>query len=130
MALVGVLETGVYVDDLAAAESFYVDVLGLELDSREPGRHVFLRCGGSMVLLFDPTATSRKTGEVPTHGAAGPGHLALSVDDLDAWPGRLRAAAVDIEADIEWPQGGRSIYVRDPAGNSVELTTPRIWQTP
>jgi hypothetical protein len=28
---------------------------------------------------------------------------------------------------VEWPGGGRSIYFRDPAGNSVELGTPAIW---
>lgn len=130
MAVVGVLETGVYVDDLHAAESFYVDVLGLEPESREPGRHVFLRCGAAMVLLFDPSVTAHKTGQVPTHGAVGPGHLAFSVDNLDEWPARLRDAGIDIEAEIEWPRGGRSIYVRDPAGNSVEMTTPRIWGNP
>ena len=26
--------------------------------------------------------------------------------------------------------GVRSIYVRDPAGNSVELTEPRLWDFP
>jgi catechol 2,3-dioxygenase-like lactoylglutathione lyase family enzyme len=128
--ILGVLETALYVDDLQAAEVFYVAVLGLEPESREPGRHVFLRCGDSMVLLFDPRTTSRTTGPVPAHGATGPGHIAFAVDDLDAWPGRLHDAAIEIEADIEWPGGGRSIYVRDPAGNSIELTTPEIRRNP
>jgi len=30
--------------------------------------------------------------------------------------------------DFEWPQGGRSIYFRDPAGNSLEFAEPRIWR--
>ena len=34
---------------------------------------------------------------------------------------------VPIEAEIAWPQGGHSLYVRDPASNSVELATPSIW---
>ena len=38
-----------------------------------------------------------------------------------------RAHGIAIEADFEWPNGGRSIYVRDPAGNSVELADPAIW---
>ncbi|TIX39705.1 MAG: glyoxalase/bleomycin resistance/extradiol dioxygenase family protein, partial [Mesorhizobium sp.] len=25
------------------------------------------------------------------------------------------------------PQGGRSIYIRDPSGNSIEFAEPRIW---
>ena len=32
-----------------------------------------------------------------------------------------------IEADFRWPNGARSIYVRDPAGNSIELADPAIW---
>jgi hypothetical protein len=34
---------------------------------------------------------------------------------------------VPIEREIEWDEGGTSIYVRDPAGNSVELAPPTIW---
>jgi predicted enzyme related to lactoylglutathione lyase len=34
---------------------------------------------------------------------------------------------VAIEKIVDWPGGGRSLYFRDPAGNSLELATPRIW---
>jgi hypothetical protein len=34
---------------------------------------------------------------------------------------------VAIEADFEWPKGGRSIYFRDPAGNCLEFAEPKIW---
>jgi XTP/dITP diphosphohydrolase len=43
------------------------------------------------------------------------------------WRERLLAAGIAIEADFEWPRGGRSIYVREPAGNSIEFAEPRIW---
>jgi catechol 2,3-dioxygenase-like lactoylglutathione lyase family enzyme len=106
-------------------------VLELELDSKEPGRHLFFRCGHGMLLVFDPASTSSsRPGPVPSHGAIGPGHAAFAVesdDVLATWPERLQREGVEIEADIEWPGGGRSIYFRDPAGNSLELTTPRIW---
>ena len=127
--VVDVLETALYATDLASAEDFYLRVLELELDSKEPGRHVFFRCGHGMLLIFDPTATSR-SGPVPSHGATGPGHVAFAVENEDvlaAWPDRLRRAGIDVEADVHWSDGGRSIYFRDPAGNSLELTTPRIW---
>jgi hypothetical protein len=35
-----------------------------------------------------------------------------------------------IEKEFGWPRGGRSIYFRDPAGNSVELVTPGLWGSP
>jgi catechol 2,3-dioxygenase-like lactoylglutathione lyase family enzyme len=28
------------------------------------------------------------------------------------------------------PKGGKSLYLRDPAGNSVELVTPGVWGLP
>ena len=129
-----VLETCLYASDLDAAERFYVGVLGLELHSRETDRHVFLRCANSMVLIFNPERTSTTPGfvggvAVPAHGATGPGHVAFSLADgeLAEWRERLGARGVAIEAEITWPRGGRSIYVRDPAGNSVEIVEGAIW---
>lgn len=130
MRALRILETALYASDLGAAERFYADVVDLELDSREEGRHAFFRCGDAMLLVFDPAATSAGSGPIPAHGAHGPGHVAFAVADdaeLDAWRARLIAADVEIESEVDWPGGGRSVYVRDPAGNSVELTTPRIW---
>src|SRR5262249_49823218 len=119
--ILGVLETSLYASDLDAAERFYAGVLGLEVDSKVRGRHVFFRCGPGVLLVFDPASTSSAGGPVPAHGATGPGHVALAVeeDELTAWRERLRAGGVEIEAEADWPGGGRSLYVRDPAGNSV-----------
>ena len=126
-----VLETILYVDDLDAAERFYGEVLGLELDSRKDGLFVFFKCGPGMLLLFEPGAAA--TGRtVPAHGARGAGHacFAIAEDDLESWKTRLESAGVAIEQEAEWPRGGRSFYFRDPAGNSLELATPRIWGLP
>lgn len=127
-----ILETCLYADDLEAAETFYATVLGLELDAKAPGRHVFFRCGDGMLLLFDPRATSQSTGNVPAHGAHGPGHAAFALrpTDISAWREQLQRHGVPIEAEITWPGGGQSLYFRDPAGNSLELTTPAIWGMP
>lgn len=124
-----ILEACVYADDLDAAERFYADVLGMEVFAKVEGRHVFFRCGGRMFLVFNAAET--RDGNVP-HGAAGAGHVcfAMREDELDAWRAHLRAHGVEIESDYEWPGGGRSLYFRDPAGNSVELGTPSIWRIP
>ncbi len=129
MKSLDVLETCLYVDDLDAAESFYAEVLGLRVVSQQPGRHVFFRCGSSMLLLFEPNASSREPSDVPTHGAHGPGHVAFAVasDELDDWLSRLDDRNVTVEQHVDWPNGGRSIYIRDPAGNSVELATRNLW---
>ena len=39
----------------------------------------------------------------------------------------LREKGIAIEADFVWPGGGRSIYFRDPSGNSLEFGEPKIW---
>ena len=126
-----VLETILYVDDLAAAARFYGGTLGLELDSEKEGVFAFFRVGPGMLLLFDPAAARRGRG-VPAHGALGPGHVCLAVAEaeLDGWKARLEDAGVGVEHEQAGPRGGRSFYVRDPAGNSVELATPRIWGMP
>ncbi len=129
-----IMETVLYAEDLDAGERFYTIVLGLQVTARRPGRHVFFRCGGAMFLLFDPEATMREGASagstpIPRHGARGPGHAAFSIpaDEIDAWRRHLAAHGVAVEADVAWPGGGRSIYVRDPAGNSIELVTPETW---
>jgi catechol 2,3-dioxygenase-like lactoylglutathione lyase family enzyme len=128
-----ILETILYAGDLDAAEAFYTDVLGLERTARAGDRHVFFRCGDQMLLLFNPDITltppARGALPVPPHGARGPGHVCFkaSAEEIGGWRGRLAASGVAIEADFEWPQGGRSLYFRDPAGNSVEFAEPRIW---
>jgi catechol 2,3-dioxygenase-like lactoylglutathione lyase family enzyme len=90
---------------------------------------VFFRCGAGVFLVFHPEATATPGGPTPPHGARGPGHLAFAVPEaeLPAWRERLAAHAVALETEVAWPRGGRSLYFRDPAGNSVELATPAVW---
>lgn len=129
----GALEVALYVDDLPRAQHFYGTVLGLEEIAHVPGRHVFYRLGATVLLIFDPGVT--RTGSdnpalpVPPHGATGPGHLCFAANAIEiaAWCDRLTAAGIKIEADFHWPNGARSIYFRDPAGNSLEMAEPRLW---
>ena len=124
-----ILETCLYVDDLPRADRFYSQVLGLIGESRHEGRHIFFHCGQQMLLLFNPLSSRDATNEVPAHGALGVGHVAFAVREaeLPSWVQWLEQHGVAIEKDTQWPGGGRSLYFRDPAGNSVELATPRIW---
>lgn len=128
-----VLETVLYSDDLERTETFYRDVLGLEPFQSVPGRHRFYKLEVQVLLIFNPDATDSPPPPgalpVPPHGARGHGHVcfACSKSELDAWRQRLTDLGIPIEADFEWPQGGRSIYFRDPGGNCLEFAEPRIW---
>ena len=128
------IEICLYASDLEAARRFYSEVLGLEVLSHEPGRHVFFRCGRAVFLIFNPEATSRPSAAgrgpaIPPHGATGSGHVAFSITEAQVheWRSRLAEKQVVVETEVNWPGGGSSIYFRDPAGNSVELTTPETW---
>jgi catechol 2,3-dioxygenase-like lactoylglutathione lyase family enzyme len=124
--LEGILETALYAEDLDKAEAFYAGVLGLQKITRAGNRHVFFRCGPGVLLIFNPEETMQPP--LP-HGAKGAGHACfrISRQNIDAMVDRLKAADVAIESDFNWPNGGRSIYFRDPAGNSLECAEAVIW---
>lgn len=126
-----ILETALYVRDIDRARAFYGGILGLAERVCVADRHVFFACGPGMLLLFRADATQHATGPlpVPTHGAVGEGHVCFRVlpEMFAAWIARFDAHDVAIEADVRWPHGARSIYVRDPDCNSVEFSEPALW---
>lgn len=129
----GVLETALYAADLHAAADFYGRVLGLQEITHVEGRHIFFRCGQGVLLIFNPEATELPPHNpdmpVPPHGARGAGHACFRVasEEMDAMRARLEADGVAIEADFRWPNGARSLYFRDPAGNSLECAEAKLW---
>lgn len=141
--LYGIGETGIYLDaeDLDAAEDWYHDVLGVETAFGDD-HYRFLDLGtGSKarqhVILFDPDHTRKQETPAP-HGVDGATHLALDVPlhDLPDWRRRLDAHNVPVTYERDWPDGARSLYFSDPAGNSLELMglrtdeLPDAWNTP
>lgn len=137
MKVRGILETALYVADLDAARDFYTRVLELEILVDGPPRQVFFRAGSDVLLVFVPSHSAKIVTHVggvpiPMHGTIGKGHMCFSIADaeVDAWREKLREHGVTIEAEVVWPRGGYSLYFRDPAGNSLELASPKIWGIP
>ncbi|RLK10693.1 VOC family protein [Ruegeria conchae] len=128
-----ILEAALYVDDLDAAEDFYGQILGLEKIQRANNRHVFYRIGGSVLLLFIADETEKPPSNpelpVPPHGARGSGHvcLVLTRDEIAVMRKHLLDWNIPIDAEFDWPNGAMSLYVRDPAGNSVEFSEGWLW---
>jgi len=128
-----VLETALYVEDLAPAARFYEETMGLK-PLYQDERLCAFDCGpGSVLLLFLRGSTGETVrlpgGEIPPHEGAGRLHFAFAIerDDLSAWEARLDERGVAIEARMNWPRGGTSIYFRDLDENLVELATPGLW---
>ncbi|HEV8639058.1 MAG TPA: VOC family protein [Chloroflexota bacterium] len=104
--------------DLARAEAFYRDLLGIErhaTPSYFPQSVVFLDLGNTMIHLV------RYRDEVPRPDPRST-HLAIEVDDLDAALERVRATGVTLLSEIQIrPDGMRCFYFLDPEGNRIEL---------
>ncbi len=128
-----IIETAIYVDDLARAGAFYEAVLGLKLLSSDSRFHAYDVGGESVLLVFLKGSTGETVslpgGTIPPHGGSGDIHLAfgVAVDELEAWEQALAGQGVAIEGRTAWPRGGHSIYFRDPDGHLLELVTRGTW---
>lgn len=128
-----VLETALYVDDLARARAFYENDLGLRLLFSNQRMCAFDVGGKSVLLLFlrggsnEPMPTPG--GTIPPHDGQGPLHIgfAVSAEELDEWERKLQERGIAIESRTTWSRGGTSVYFRDPDGHLLELATPGLW---
>jgi catechol 2,3-dioxygenase-like lactoylglutathione lyase family enzyme len=135
MKISGILETCLYAKDLKKAEEFYNMLPGLNLLTKEKERHLFYKCGQNMLLIFNPDHTSAEQTDVdgeiiPLHGSVGGGHIAFAVneEEISLWREFLLENKIEIESEVSWPNGSVSLYFRDPAGNSLEVVSPRLWK--
>ena len=131
--ITGLLESAIYVDDMARACGFYRDVLGLTVMLETPRLTAFDAGAGGVLLVF-ARGQSREDmpgpgGTIPGHDGAGPLHLAFGIaaEAVPAWRARLIAAGVALRSEVTWPRGGISLYFDDPDGHVVELATPGLW---
>lgn len=131
----GMLEYGLYVEDLERALGFYRRAFGfpcLFSNDRMAALDVERR---DVLLLFTQGASAEPSetpgGTLPGHDAAGEQHIAFAIDhrDLDAWRAWLRELEIAIEGEVGWDRGGHSLYFRDPDGHLLELVTPHTWET-
>ena len=111
--------------DEAKCLAFYVGVLGMQLE-RYGANRIALRFGKQKINVHQPAVMAELKAQVPT-----PGSLDLcfvASVSLDAVIERLRANGVPIIAGPVTRSGGlgniRSVYVRDPDQNLVEIAVP------
>jgi len=122
-----ILESVLYAEDLESTEKFYTEVLGLDVYSKD-SYYIFFRLDKGMLLIFDKRHTTQQ-GSLPQHGTESNGHLAftMQVSEIDHWRLQLQKHDIKIEKEQYWENGAFSFYFRDPAGNSIELATPNLW---
>jgi catechol 2,3-dioxygenase-like lactoylglutathione lyase family enzyme len=129
--------------DLERSIAFYRDVLGLELTARgeadEPELsdlvglpavsvlYAELTLGPAQILELLEYVTPKGVPIDPTANNPGATHLALAVDDIQAYKDRLDQAGATISNDVvtltedtDW-NGARTLYAHDPDGVTIEL---------
>ena len=130
-----ILETALDVADLARSMRFYAELFGYPVLVSDESFCAYDVNGQQVLLLFrqgrDPGGTVLPFGKIPSHGATGPGHVGFSVpeESLVAWRAQLGKLDIAIESEFRWPNGGASIYFRDPDGHLLELLSPGVWPT-
>jgi catechol 2,3-dioxygenase-like lactoylglutathione lyase family enzyme len=133
-ALNGVLETALFVEDVARSSRFYRELFGFEV-LVEGDRLCSLKVKLGQVLLLFRRGGSLDDIHLP--GGVIPGgmdvegrsHMAFAIADeeLEPWRRWLQQNSIVIESTVCWERGGTSLYFRDPDENLLELATPGIW---
>jgi lactoylglutathione lyase len=118
----GINHVSIHADDLQESVRFYMDMFGLDkLPTPEFGYPVqWLRLGDRQLHLF-----VRETGPPAYH------HLALDVDDFEAVYRRAQERGLLDKQGFHsrpriMPDGSVQMYLRDPAGNLVEVDWPDV----
>jgi catechol 2,3-dioxygenase-like lactoylglutathione lyase family enzyme len=128
-----ILETCLHVADLARSREFYANLFGYPAMKSDDRFCAFSIEDRQVLILFqrgsDPAGTSLPFGFIPPHGTTGSAHVGFSIpkESLTAWRARLIEQGVAVESSFTWPNGGTSIYFRDPDGHLLELLTPGVW---
>lgn len=121
MRATGINHVSIAAIDLEESTRFYVELFGMErIPTPTFGFPVqWLRCGETQLHLFQREETAPRFQ-----------HIALTVDDIEEAYDRIRSLeagdAVWTAQMVELPSGQVQLYLRDPAGNLVELNWPDV----
>jgi catechol 2,3-dioxygenase-like lactoylglutathione lyase family enzyme len=123
----GLLESALYVRDVAASAKFYAQIFGFRMISDFGERGCALQAGERKVLLL-----FRKGGSIQTstpHDGDGELHIAFAIpaSELTQWEAWLAENEISVEEKRTWELGGQSIYFRDPDRHLLEVASPGVW---
>jgi catechol 2,3-dioxygenase-like lactoylglutathione lyase family enzyme len=123
----GILESSLYVTDLARSVHFYEKIFGFRVISDFGGRGCAMEAGDRQVLLLFKKGASRAV-QSP-HDGDGELHLAFAIaaPELATWEAWLAENGIELEETRAWELGGHSLYFRDPDRHLLEVATPGVW---
>lgn len=123
----GILESSLYVSDLARSVRFYQETFGFSVITDFGTRGCAMRAGPHQVLLLFKKGASREI--TSPHDGDGELHLAFAISaaELTPWESWLAQKGIPVEEKRSWELGGWSLYFRDPDRHLLELATPGTW---
>ena len=123
----GILESALYVDDVAASARFYERIFGFPVIVEFGSRGCALKAGERQVLLLFRKGASLS---IPSpHDGDGELHIAFAIPaaELEIWEEWLAENKIVVEEKTNWERGGTSLYFRDPDRHLIEIATPGVW---
>lgn len=130
-AVAGLDHVVLLVDDMAAARAFYCGMLGCAVENELPQYGMAqLRAGAALIDLVDISGDEGSWARPDVAGGRNVDHVALDTGDWDEAAMRAHLAANHIAIEEEGIRAGAkgddlSFYIRDPAGNQIELKRSR-----
>lgn len=123
----GILESALYVSDLARSVHFYQEMFGFSVISDFGHRGCAIQAGPHQVLLLFKKGASREI--TSPHDGDGELHLAFAISaaELANWESWLTQKGITVEEKRSWELGGWSLYFRDPDRHLLEVATPGTW---
>jgi catechol 2,3-dioxygenase-like lactoylglutathione lyase family enzyme len=123
----GILESSLYVNDVARSARFYEKIFGFRVISDFGERGCAMEAGTHQVLLLFAKSASRAIQTL--HYGDGELHLAFAIraEELTTWEDWLAENGISVEEKRTWELAGQSIYFRDPDRHLIEIATPGVW---
>jgi catechol 2,3-dioxygenase-like lactoylglutathione lyase family enzyme len=123
----GILESSLYVGDVAASARFYEKLFGFRVIVDFGERGCAMQAGLHQVLLLFRKGASLDM-QSP-HDGEGNLHIAFAIaaSELANWEAWLAENGIPVEERRTWERGGLSVYFRDPDGHLLEIATPGVW---
>ncbi len=114
------------VSDLARSREWYHDVLGLERRFEDEWGDVpTMMCAGDTCVAMFPADVPDAKG-VPVRETLSMRHFAFRVDRENFERARTRFPEMGIESSLEDHGLCRSLYITDPDGHQIEITTYEV----
>ena len=117
-ATAGMRHIALYVNDLEAAEHFYADLLGMQVEWRPDADNVYLTSGNDNLALHRCGRTTDPEGQTLDHI----GFILKTAEDVDAWYEFLLAKGIEMKSTPRTHRdGARSFYCVGPENVVVQM---------